>query len=316
MGKWIIWTVSGICFMGPILIVFGPLELMVSKEYRLLWIAIAPIIFVISFVTIAGLLSRLGVRSIKNGRLKRTLDDSNYMWRRVYSTPWTMLYYFTPVYFLVLTIAPLKKYVFRLFGYQGEVDFVVYPDTWLRDLPVLKVGKQSYLSNKSSIATNICLMDDTILVEGIEIGQKSCVGHGTLIGPGTKMGDGVELGANITSGIRVKYGNGCKVYEICGIHHGTIIEDHAVIEAGTILGLRSRIGQGVRIREASHIHTGVRVMTQDEADQFYSAETGAMTKRRQEHSRRLKEKYFAPDHRDAAENVGTSNAYKIKDVDD
>ena len=31
--------------------------------------------------------------------------------------------------------------VFRIFGYRGSMDFTIYPDTWIRDLPLLDFGE-------------------------------------------------------------------------------------------------------------------------------------------------------------------------------
>lgn len=271
----------------PLAVTAVPVELISDRDFKLIWLVMSPLTFVLATIAIGGLLSRIGLPGLVAGKFERNLTNTTYFLRRLHATPWTFIFYFKPVYFLILSLPFLKWMTFRLFGYQGKVNFTVYPDTWLRDLPLLDIGSGAYLSNKASIATNICLMDGQILVEGITIGEKSCVGHGTLIGPGTRMGKGVELGANITSGIRVIYGNNIKVFEICGIHHGSRIEDNVTIEAGVIIGLRSRIGSGIRIREGSHIHAGTRLKTQKDADVLFSKETGALTLSRERVLRRV-----------------------------
>jgi carbonic anhydrase/acetyltransferase-like protein (isoleucine patch superfamily) len=302
--KHLLTAISIACWVIPFTLTMGLFNVGRSVLPDLALYAVTPLAFGFLFILTAGGLSRLGLRSLINGRFKRDLTDREYFFRRVNAVPWAALYYFTPLYHLVLSLGLLRRFAFRLFGYQGNLDFTVYPDTWLRDLPVLSIGRQAYLSNKSSIATNICLMDGTILVEGITVGEKACVGHGTLIGPGTIMADGVELGANITSGIRVKYGVGAKVYEMCGIQHGANIGAGSVIEGGTIIGLRVKIGDGVRIREGSHIHTGTRIKDQAEADALFSEETGAMTRRRlQTGSRILAERF-----RDKVDDFSPENA--------
>ncbi|MGE3388122.1 MAG: hypothetical protein AB7K41_15435, partial [Bdellovibrionales bacterium] len=108
-----------------------------------------------------------------------------------------------------------------------------------------------------------------------------CVGHGTLIGPGTRLGDASEIDASTTSGLRVFYGKNVKVGELCGIQHGVKIEDNVIIEAVCTIGLRCRIGEGVKIVEGSHIHTGTRIRNQKEADQYFSQESGTMSKARE-----------------------------------
>lgn len=268
------------CLSLPFAVSVWPFTFWADSQFNFIAFLAVPVAYILLTVLTCGGVSRFGTKAIHNGKLERSLDNLQYFKRRLHAGPWTFLFYFKPLYFLVLSISPLKWLAFRLFGYNGNLDFTVYPDTWLRDLPVLNIGKGAYLSNKSSIATNICLMDGRILVEGIHIGKKSCVGHNTLIGPGTKMGDQVELGASITSGIRVKFGNKVKVYELCGIQHGVTIEDGAILEAVSLIGLRCKIGKNIRIKEGSHIHTGTKIETQAEADKLYSDETGALTKKR------------------------------------
>lgn len=315
MRQLLIWIISGLCLVLPFLATIIPLDF-TSGNSRYVWMTFIPIVFLVSFVVVAGALSRLGLRGLREGRFKRDIADYDYFLRRVHATPWTILYYFVPVYSIVLSVGPLKALAFRLFGYKGNLNFTVYPDTWLRDIPILDFGQGVYLSNKSSIATNICLMDGTIMVDGIQIGAHSCVGHGTLIGPGTKMAEKVELGANITSGIRVKYGKGSKVYEMCGIQHGVVIGENAIIEGGAILGLRTRIGNGVRIKEGSHIHTGLKIQNQEEADKYFSDETGAMTKRRLELAIKVGAKYTSADHVQNIPQTNFDTRPKIKLIDE
>lgn len=289
MRSAILGLIPVLSFGLPIAAIVVTYELMTPQWLRLTWLVLSPVIFIVGFLVVAGLISRAGLSAIKNGRIERTVKNWKYFKRRLHAGPWTMLYYFKPVYHLVLSIKPLRWLAFRLFGYKGDLDFTIYPDTWFRDLPVMKISSGAYLSNNSSIAPNICLMDGTILVDGIRVGKNSVVGHGALIGPGTRIGENSEIATKVTSGIRVRVGNDVKVHEVTGIQHGVVIEDGATIEAVSLLGLRSRIGKGVRVKEGSHIHSGVRLRTQQEADEYYSEETGALTRKRTLLSEQLEE---------------------------
>ncbi|MGE3388350.1 MAG: hypothetical protein AB7K41_16615, partial [Bdellovibrionales bacterium] len=214
MNKFLIPIQFWLATTVPVVMAFAPLMIQMPLPYKVAILVLAPLVLVVGLITIMGILSRLGLKGLIEGKFERTDQDDVYRVRRRYTSMWTYLFYFKPVYFLVLAVPSLKWLAFRLFGYQGQLNFVVYPDTWLRDLPVLDIGKSAYLSNKSSIATNICLMDGRILVEGIQIGEKACVGHGTLIGPGTRLGDASEIDASTTSGLRVFYGKNVKVGEL------------------------------------------------------------------------------------------------------
>jgi carbonic anhydrase/acetyltransferase-like protein (isoleucine patch superfamily) len=248
-----------------------------STPIRLTWLMLSPVTFLLSYLVTAGLLSRTGLHAIKPGKFDRSLKDPVYGPRRLYATAWTMIYYCTPFYFIYLLIPQLKHLMLRLFGYKGNTDFTMYPDTWVRDIACLDIGKGAYLSNKSSIATNMCLMSNKILVDGIQVGQKSCVGHGALIGPGTRIGNNTELTTNVTSGVRVHFGDNVLIGEITAIQHGASIGNNTHIGMYCAIGLRAKIGDNIKIPEGSHIQPGVRIRTQEEANQYYSEETAALT---------------------------------------
>ena len=81
------------------------------------------------------------------GSFPRDLRAPLYRGRRLYGLCWTAVYYFTPVYWLFLTVPLLRRALFRLFGYRGQMDFTVYPDTWIRDLPLLEFGRGAYVGS-------------------------------------------------------------------------------------------------------------------------------------------------------------------------
>src|SRR5262245_12126123 len=130
-------------------------------------IAGAPLVFATIFLVTAAILSLPHQKAIVAGRYPRAISHPVYFHRRLYGLCWTSVYYFTPVYFLTLSIPFLKKIVFRGFGYKGDLDFTTYPDTWIRDLPLLKIGRGAYLSNKATIGTNIAFPDGSILVDSV-----------------------------------------------------------------------------------------------------------------------------------------------------
>lgn len=90
----------------------------------------------------------------------RALSCQQYVDRRLYGLCWSCLYYFTPIYYLVLSIPILKHIVFRAFGYKGSLNITLYADTWIRDLPLLEIGKGVYIANKATIGTNMPLINE------------------------------------------------------------------------------------------------------------------------------------------------------------
>src|SRR5690606_32657555 len=101
---------------------------------------------------ISGLLSCPFQSAIIPGRFPRDLGESIYARRRLYGLCWTLVYYCKPVYAGWLAVPALKRLLFRLFGYRGPTDFTVYPDTWIRDLPLLHFGSGVYVANRATLA--------------------------------------------------------------------------------------------------------------------------------------------------------------------
>ena len=109
--------------------------------------------------------------------------------RRLYGICWTSVYYFKPVYGIILSIPWSKTIVFRLFGYKGALDISIYPDTWIRDLPMLRVESGAYIANRATLGTNINLVDGNTIIGNITLKKGSMVGHLTKVGMGVTHGE-------------------------------------------------------------------------------------------------------------------------------
>jgi len=243
----------------------------VALKYALL-IAAAPI-FALSFILLAGLLSKIGQKGIVRGIFPRKAFHPVYFLRRVYGGCWTQLFYFKPLYSIALAIPVLKTLTFRLFGYKAEsTNFVVYPDTWIRDLPMLNIGEGAYLSNRATIGTNICLSDGNIMVDHVIIGKNSLIGHLAIIGP-TYMGEKSEIGVGAAMGVRVKIGNNVHVGPRAGIGHGTKINDGSSIGQMSHIGTKVIIGEDIKVPAGANIPNGAIILSQNDVSKFISSET-------------------------------------------
>ncbi len=264
-----IWTL-------PLLVATTPL-VFIGEQWgvagKYLGMALILPLFAVSFVVVAGAISRLGRKGIVRGKFPRQTSHPVYFARRIYGTAWTQLFYFRPLYAAILAIPVLRQLMFRLFGYTGNLDFVVYPDTWIRDLPVLNIGKEAYLSNRATIGTNMCLTDGTILVDYTSVGDKAMVGHLAMLAPGTKVGEGSEVGVGCAVGIRVKIGKNVSIKPSSSINHGANLEDECEIGPTSFIGLRAHIGPKVKIKPGANIPSGASIFSQEEADQYFSSET-------------------------------------------
>jgi len=265
----------GILWIATSAISFFPA---VYLETDIKWLKLAvltsvPIMFLVTFPVMAGLLSWFGQKGIVRGSFPRELMHPVYFYRRIYGLLWTQLYYFKPIYTVVLAIPVLKKVVLRLFGYKYSTNFVVYPDTWIRDLPLLEIGAGAYLSNRATLGSNICLQDGSILVDKIRIGEKALIGHLCIVGPGCKIESGAELGVHSALGIRVNLKSGSSVKPECGINHGSVIGENTSVGSRSHIGMRCIVGPNLKIPAGANIPNGSILQFQRDVDDYYHSET-------------------------------------------
>lgn len=263
----LIWTLPLCLALAPYLL-WEPS----TPIYKFGAIAVAPPLFVITFVLMAGLLSRPSQKKIIRGRFPRKPFHKVYFWRRLYGCCWTNVFYFKPLYFVVLSIPVLRKSLFRLFGYKGPLNFVVYPDTWIRDLPLLHFGENSYCSNRSTVGTNMCLQDGSILVDRVQMGDRSVLGHLSMLAPGVKLGNDVEVGSGVALGIRCRMKDGSRIAAGSSVNHGSIFGARSEIGGHSHIGLRVEVGDDIKIPAGANIPAGAIIATQDDVNKYFSSE--------------------------------------------
>jgi UDP-3-O-[3-hydroxymyristoyl] glucosamine N-acyltransferase len=208
---------------------------------------IAPLWYAVLFAMTAGTLSLPFHGAIVRGKFPRDVRHPVYRGRRLYGTCWTALFYFKPVYFLVLTLPWLKWMTFRLFGYKGQMDFTVYPDTWIRDLPLLDFGKGVYVANRATLGTNMPLKNGRILVDGIRLGEGALISHLTMLAAGVQIGKGSEIGPGCAVGVRVKVGDHTTVLGTSQLNHASKIGDNVYLGANCYVGFGAEVPSGTKL---------------------------------------------------------------------
>ena len=103
----------------------------------------APLLGALLFVVVAGLLSRphqhVDPGPADSRAISRTRPTARGASTGSAGPPSTTR---RPIYFVALSHPVAQAALtFRLFGYRGQMDFTVYPDTWIRDLPLLDFGQ-------------------------------------------------------------------------------------------------------------------------------------------------------------------------------
>jgi acetyltransferase-like isoleucine patch superfamily enzyme len=252
-------------------------------SYKFVVALLGPILWSILFVTIAGVLSIPHQSFVTPGKFKRRIGDCGYFHRRLYGLCWTAVYYNKPVYFLCLSIPILKWLTFRLFGYRGSMNFTIYPDTWIRDLPLLHFEDGVYVSNRATLGTNIALSNGFLLVDRITLRSKSLVGHLTMLAPGVEMQHGAEVGVGGAIGIGTKIGRNASVGPRCSIGHGVLLGNratvggHSCVDSGSILadGIRLPVGSVVVRRKNTRNAAMKSSVSENERLAIMTADEGA-----------------------------------------
>jgi acetyltransferase-like isoleucine patch superfamily enzyme len=266
------------CIFGLPLVVLGlPCALGGTGWILLLTLFAAPLVYPLLFVLTAGCLSVPFHRAIVAGRFPRDLYHPVYRARRLYGLCWTCLYYFKPVYFLCLSIPELKWLTFRLFGYRGQMKFTVYPDTWIRDLPLLDFGEGAYIANRATLGTNLVLSNGQILVDAIRVGPGATVGHLAMLGPGVVLGKGAEVGAGCGIGVGCRVGDGALIQPFSALNHSAQVGDRATVGGMSYVGASTLVGEGLRLPVACVVPNGVAIRTPEQARNLLSSQVAELT---------------------------------------
>ncbi|TNE49569.1 MAG: hypothetical protein EP344_18050 [Bacteroidetes bacterium] len=192
------------------------------------------------------------VRNIKAGKFVRNTNDPDYNDRIVYTKALRDFLYNPAVLNIIFGERELKEKFFRAFGYAGKVDFTIYPKCWLRDLPLLDIGKNVYLADNILLGSNqvspdqktivvgeIRIGDNTIFNQGCTvagnttIGKDCIIGFETAIGFGNTIGDNTVIGERATVGHCNKIGENVTIGYMCKIGRFCVIEDGVTIDEMT-----------------------------------------------------------------------------------
>lgn len=218
-----------------------------TMVWRLATLALAPVLFVLVYVLVAGGLSRLTLRAMVTGNFPRDLGHPVYGPRRLHALCWTAIYYCTPLYHAVLAIPLLKRMTFRLFGYRGSLNFTLHPDSWIRDLPLLQIQDGAYVSNRATIGTNMCSRRGHVLVAPVHIGRHAMIGHLAMLAPGVVVEDEAEIGVGCAIGLNARVGANTRIAPCTSVNHGVSIGAGCEIGAQCLIGMKAVIHDNISI---------------------------------------------------------------------
>lgn len=232
--------------------------------FSILWVIVAPIVYAFLFAVIAGLCSLPWQAGIIKGVFPRDVRFPIYAMRKLYGTCWTALYYFKPIYNIVLSVAPFKAIVLRLFGYKGSLNIALYPDAWIRDLPLLRIEDSVYISNLCALGSNVSLIVGSTMVGNITIKEGALIGAVSKIGLGTTVGERTEISIEVITGLHVKIGTENFIGSRTEISHYAKIGNNNQIGVCCFIGTKALIGNNLNIPNNTRIPDKAEVYTQED----------------------------------------------------
>ena len=194
------------------------------------------------------------VDNMKPGTFQRDPESQDYRDRLTYTKAFRKFAYNPAILNEIFSDVELKEKFFRTFGYQGALDFTIYPNCWLRDLPMLDIGSGTYLADGILLGTNQVSTDQKVLRVGrIKIGERCVFDQQCKLGYNSRIGNDCIIGIQTAIGLKCKMGDNVKVGEATTIRHSVTIGDNVVIGAETQIGNFVIIDEGVEILEFSRI---------------------------------------------------------------
>jgi carbonic anhydrase/acetyltransferase-like protein (isoleucine patch superfamily) len=194
------------------------------------------------------------VSNIKAGSFKRESESRDYQDRLIYTRAFRKFAYNPAILNEIFSCAELKKSFFRTFGYKGALDFTIYPNCWLRDLPMLDIGSKTYLADGILLGTNQVSTDQKVLKVGtIKIGERCVFDQDCKVGYNSVIGDDCIIGIQTSIGLKCKMGNNVKLGEACTVRHGVSFGNDVIVGGETQIGNFCIIEDGVVIEEFSTI---------------------------------------------------------------
>ena len=190
------------------------------------------------------------LKNIKVGKFKRDKNDPVYQDRVIYTKELRQFVYNPMVMNCILSDAELKASFFRTFGYNGSLNFTIYPTAWLRDLPLLDIGENAYLADGILLGTNQVTPDQEWICTGtIKIGNNCIFDQGCAIGYGSRIGSDSIIGFQVAIGLKNKIGKNVRIGGRSNIAHGCRIGSNVIIPDCCRIGSFSVIEEGVELAE-------------------------------------------------------------------
>jgi acyl-[acyl carrier protein]--UDP-N-acetylglucosamine O-acyltransferase len=194
------------------------------------------------------------VNNIKVGKFKRDKANPDYQDRLVYTQELRQYLYNPAILNCILSDKEMKTLFFRTFGYRGSVEFTIYPNCWLRDLPLLDIGENTYLADGILLGTNQVTPDQEWICTGsIRIGDNCVFDQGCAVGYNSRIGSNSMIGFKVSIGLKNRIGKNVRIGGASNISHGCRIGNNVVLSDFCRIGSFSVIEEGVELPEFTDV---------------------------------------------------------------
>lgn len=158
------------------------------------------------------------------------------------------------------------------------MNFTVYPDTWIRDLPMLNIGKGAYLANRATLGTNLVLRGNEIYVDHISVGENSIIGHLVIVGTGVKVGSNVEIGLRSSLGVQAIIEDGANIKPHVVISHKAVVGKNTIVGNCCLIGTGTIVGPNLNLPAGFLCPPKTELKTQEDVEHFFSSEISELRK--------------------------------------
>jgi acetyltransferase-like isoleucine patch superfamily enzyme len=194
------------------------------------------------------------LKTIVGGRFARDPETEIYKGRLHYTEELRKFMYNPALLNIVFSDEQLKSLFFRTFGYKGNLNFRIYPNAWLRDLPLLDIGENAYLADGIVLGSNQVSQDQRYITVGkIKIGANTVFDQNCALGYGTTFGTDCTIGYGTSIGIKNKFGDGCKLGEVVSIGHGSSFGKGVVLDQNVYVGNMCKLDDEVQLASGTNI---------------------------------------------------------------
>ncbi len=206
--------------------------------------SISLLLFMFSYVVVCGVLFRLFVPKMKEGRYVSG-SKQHILWRMNWHF-YSYIFLFARYLFLYL---PFMRYlVLKLFrvnltpsvyiaetanfqdcnnlitiGENSGIGSEVMLSTHLALSPTISVQRKLTIGSNTHIQARVCL------APGVTIGNNTIIGFASMLSLGAKIGNDVKIGANVVVGTNCIIGNNCRIGHCVIISESIKIADNTTI---------------------------------------------------------------------------------------